>query len=160
TWVIWTGNSLVSFATSSFDEGKAGAWLMGASIFTCAITAGIGFKRNRGHIEYSAEEWVILGIGVGASTAAWMLTGESDFGAGLLTFASLLAFRLAFKKLWVDPHADAMVIFWSFSLAFPFAIAAIEHYSVSTTLHLSMALVTDIVLLTVVYGRRYWLARH
>ncbi|OIO58269.1 MAG: hypothetical protein COX57_00615 [Alphaproteobacteria bacterium CG_4_10_14_0_2_um_filter_63_37] len=132
SWVIWGSTTFVAFLAQLSDHGGAGAWPIGVSGILTLIVAGLAFGK-RGDRSITGSDW---GFFVAAMSALplWYLTRDPLWAVVVLTTVDLLGFGPTLRKGYRHPFEESPLFFAMFGVRNLLAVAALEHYSLTTAL--------------------------
>jgi len=152
SWIIWTIGTLVVFLAQLVSHGGAGAWPMGVSEVFTAYVAALAFL-NRTDTSITRTDWAFLAIAV-AALPCWWLTSDPLLTVVLLTGIELAGFGPTYRSASNRPHEERIGFFLLGAVRNVLAVAALEHYSLTTVLFPSAKVLVTIILVAVVWYRR------
>ena len=132
SWIIWALGTFVVFLAQLADGGGVGAWPIGLS---GVITAYIAVLAYRTHCDRSvtAADWVFLVMAL-AALPCWLLTSKPLAAVVLLTAVDLAGFGPTFRSAYHRPYDERIGFYSLGALRNGLAIAALQHYSLTTVL--------------------------
>lgn len=132
SWVIWgIGTFIVFFAQLAGDAGL-GAWPIGVSAGITSYIALLAY-RNRGDTHITRLDWAFL-IAALSALPFWFATSDPLWAVVILTIVDLAGFGPTIRKAHTRPHDESVVFFGLAGVRNAVAIAALEHYSMTTLL--------------------------
>jgi hypothetical protein len=152
SWIVWALGTFVVFLAQLADRGGAGAWPIGVS---GAFTAGIAVLAYRRSTDTSITnvDWVFLGVAL-AALPCWLLTSNPLTAVVLLTGMDLAGFVPTFRFAFFQPHEEHIGFYSLGALRNALAIAALEHYSLTTVLFPAAVGVSCVLFVAMVGYRR------
>jgi hypothetical protein len=132
SWIVWGLGTFVVFLAQLADRGGPGAWPTGVSGIITACIAVLAY-RSRADTSITKVDWVFLAIAL-AALPCWLLTSNPLVAVVLLTGMDLAGFVPTFRIAFLNPHAEHVGFYSLGALRNVLAIAALEHYSVTTVL--------------------------
>lgn len=132
TWLIW-GMVMGIAATAQFEGGAgAGAWITlvgGALAFTRAMAA-----LWVGEVQTTKSDQVCL-LACMMAIVIWRLSGSALAAIIIVTLIDLAAFYPAARQAWAKPWQEDAGTYALFAVQFALGIAALDTYSIVTTLY-------------------------
>lgn len=132
SWIVWALGTLVVFFAQLADRAGSGAWPIGVSGLISGYIAVLAYRR-RCDTSITRTDWVFLAIAV-AALPCWLLTSNPLLAVALLTGVDLAGFAPTFRFAFHHPHEERMGFYSLGALRNVLAIAALEHYSLTTVL--------------------------
>lgn len=154
SWVVWTLSTLVVCVAQLSDRAGVGAWPIGASGLVSAYVAVLAY-RKRTDTSVSSGDWGFLAVAV-AALACWLATSNPLTAVVLLTGAELAGFGPTFRAAAERPQEERISFFLLGAGRNVLAIAALEHYSLTTALFPAAKGVTSAILVVSIW---YWRIR-
>lgn len=153
SWVIWGSTTFIVFLAQLADKGGAGAWAIGVSgIITIFIAALAYIKRSDDSI--TKVDWVFFLVAM-SSIPLWYVTSDPLWAVVILTSVDVIGFGPTMRKAYSKPQEEQLTFFLVMALRNLTAIAALEHYSMTTILFpLATGAGCLILILMVLYRRR------
>lgn len=147
SWIIWTLMTSITFVAQLSDGAGPGAWATGATAVTLFIIAILA-SRNRGYnITFSDK---LSFVGALAAIPIWLITGNPLWAVIVVVTIESLGFFPTYRKAFSHPHVESATAFVLTIVKYCLALAALENYTLTTTLFpialivLSSALVFEI----------------
>ena len=132
SWFVWALGTFVVFWAQLADRGGFGAWPIGVSGVITGYIAVMAYVR-RSDTSITRADWVFLTIAL-AAVPSWLVTSNPLLAVVLLTAMDLAGFAPTFRHAYSRPH-DERIGFYSLGVVRnALAIAALEHYSLTTVL--------------------------
>lgn len=132
SWIIWALGTIIVFLAQLADRGGFGAWPIGVSGVITGYIAVLAYGR-RSDTSITRTDWVFLAIAL-AAVPIWLVTSNPLLAVVLLTGMDLAGFAPTFRYAFSHPHEER-IGFYSLGVARNvLAIAALEHYSLTTVL--------------------------
>jgi hypothetical protein len=157
SWIIWSLGTLVVFFAQLAGRGGLGAWPIGVSGIVTAYIAVLAYRTHSDR-SISKADWVFLAVAL-AALPCWFLTSNPLSAVVLLTMVDLAGFGPTFRSAYSHPH-DERIGFYSLGVARNgLAVAALEHYSLTTVLFPAAVGVACVAFVAMVAYRRMRLAR-
>jgi hypothetical protein len=132
SWIVWGLGTFVVFLAQLADRGGSGAWPTGVSGIITACIAVLAY-RSRSDTSITHVDWVFLAIAL-AALPCWLLTSNPLVAVVLLTGMDLAGFAPTFRIAFLNPHDEHIGFYSLGALRNAVAIAALEHYSLTTVL--------------------------
>jgi hypothetical protein len=132
SWIVWGLGTFVVFLAQLADGGGSGAWPTGVSGIITACIAVLAY-RSRSDTSITKVDWVFLGVAL-AALPCWLLTSNPLTAVVLLTGMDLAGFAPTFRFAFLNPHDEHIGFYSLGALRNAVAIAALEHYSLTTVL--------------------------
>jgi hypothetical protein len=132
SWIIWALGTFVVFLAQLADRGGSGAWPIGVSGVVTAYIAVLAY-RARSDTSITRADWVFLAIAV-AALPCWLLTSNPLVAVVLLTGVDLAGFAPTFRFAFHRPYEERIGFYSLGAVRNGLAIAALEHYSLTTVL--------------------------
>lgn len=152
SWVIWGSTTFIVFLAQLADSGGMGAWPIGISgVITIYVALLAYVKKSDSHI--TRTDWIFF-IWAMASLPLWYFTTDPLWAVVILTAVDVIGFGPTARKAWRQPFEENLTFFMLFTARNVFAIAALEHYSLTTVLFPAVIAVTCLLLVLMVAYRR------
>ena len=153
SWVIWGSTTFIVFLAKFADKGGAGAWVTGVSgIITLYIAILAYIKRS--DISITRTDWLFFTLAM-MSLPFWYFTSDPLWAVIILTTVDALGFGPTIRKAHAQPFEENMTFYMLFVPRNIIAIAALEHYSLTTVLFpIVTAIACFMLILMIVYRRR------
>jgi hypothetical protein len=152
SWITWTLIAVVVFLAQLADGGGAGAWPIGASALLTAYVAALAY-RHRGVTAITRADWAFLGVSL-AALPCWLLTSDPLSAVVLLTGVELAGFGPTFRFAFSHPEKERARFYLLGALRNALAIAALEHYSLTTALFPAAKVLASAMLVAMIAYRR------
>jgi hypothetical protein len=152
SWLTWTLVALVVFLAQLAAEAGAGAWPIGASGLAATYVAVLAY-RNRGDTSATRTDWIFLAVAV-AALPCWLLTSNPLLAVVLLTGVELAGFGPTFRFAFGRPNDERVAFYLLAALRNGLAVAALEHFSLTTVLYPAAKLLACAALVAMIAYRR------
>lgn len=152
SWLIWSLSAFVVFAAQLVDKGGAGAWPIGVSGLVTAYVAVLAY-RNRADTSATRTDWIFLAIAL-AALPCWLLTSNPLLTVLLLTGVELTGFGPTFRAVMTRPHDEHIGFYSLAAMRSALTVAALENYSLVTTLFPAAKGVVSVMLVALIVYRR------
>jgi hypothetical protein len=152
SWIIWALVTFVVFLAQLAGHGGAGAWPIGVSGLITIYIAVLAYRRHADrHI--TRVDWVFLATAL-AALPVWALTSDPLAAVVLLTGVDLAGFGPTFRSAYQRPYDEPIGFYLLGTLRNTLAIAALEHYSLTTVLFPAAVAASNLVFVAMVVWRR------
>lgn len=152
SWIIWGSTTFVVFLAQLADKGGVGAWPIGVSgIITLYVALLAYMKKSDNTIKVS--DWWFLAAAM-SSLPLWYLTANPLSAVIILTTVDLLGFGPTFTKAYNFPFEEKLTFFIIVSVRNVIAIAALEHYSLTTVMFPALTATACLIFVVMVMLRR------
>lgn len=156
SWIIWGSTTFIVFLAQFADKGGAGAWVTGVSgIITLYIAILAYIKRS--DISITRIDWLFFMLAM-ISLPFWYLTSNPLWAVVILTIVDILGFGPTIRKAHAQPFEENLIFYILFVPRNIIAIAALEHYSLTTVLFPIVTAVACLLLVLMVVYRKRMLA--
>lgn len=152
SWVIWGLTTTLSAFTELAGGGSIGAYSVLLSGILCFYTAYLAYKQERAY-KIDLNDWFFFYAALG-SLVVWFFTGNPLWAAIILTLVDGFGFVPTFKKAFYYPQEENLSFYVIITIRNFFAIFAMEHYNVTTTLFLWVITILGIILILFILYRR------
>ena len=132
SWIVWGLGTFVVFLAQIADGGGSGAWPTGVSGVITACIAVLAY-RSRSDTSITKVDWIFLGVAL-AALPCWLATSNPLVAVVLLTGMDLAGFAPTFRFAFLNPHDEHIGFYSLGALRNAVAIAALQHYSLTTVL--------------------------
>lgn len=132
SWLIWGSTTFVVFLAQLADKGGAGAWPIGVSGIITLFVAFLAY-REKSDSTITKIDWLFLIVAM-TSLPFWYLTSDPLWVVLILTLVDVIGFGPTFRKAYRFPHDEQLTFYLIFVVRNVIAIAALEHYSLTTVL--------------------------
>ncbi len=152
SWIIWALVTFVVFLAQLAGRGGWGAWPIGVSGL---ITIYIAFLAYQKHADRHVTrlDWAFLAAAL-AALPCWAVTSNPLTAVVLLTCVDLAGFGPTFRSAYRRPHDEPMGFYLLGTLRNGLAIAALQHYSLTTVLFPAAVAASNLVFVAMVAWRR------
>ena len=130
SWVIWGSTTFIVFLAQIEDGGGVGAWPMGVSGLITLYVAFLALMK-KADTRITRTDWVFFLSAMGA-LPLWYFTSAPLWSVLTLTLVDLLGFGPTIRKAYSHPFDENLLFFSLFAIRNAVAIAALEHYSLTT----------------------------
>lgn len=152
SWIIWGSTTFIVFLAQLADHGGLGAWPIGVSGIITIYVAVLAFiKKADNTITHS--DWLFL-IAALSSLPFWYLTSDPLWAVLILTTVDVIGFGPTFRKAYTLPFEEQAAFYLIFAIRNAFAIAALEHFSLTTILFPAATGMACLFLITMLIYRR------
>jgi hypothetical protein len=152
SWATWALGTFIVFFAQLADRGGSGAWPIGVSGLVTLYIAVLAY-RKRADTAINRTDWAFLAIAVGA-LSCWLLTSDPLVAVVLLTGVELAGFGPTFRSAFAHPREERIGFFCLGALRNTLAIAALQHYSLTTVLFPAAKVVACVILVSMIAYRR------
>ena len=152
SWVIWGLSTLIVFAAQLAGGGGVGAWPIGVSAIVTIYVAGLAFIK-KSDASITIPDWWFLALAL-LSLPVWIVTEDPLWAVIILTFVDLLGFGPTFRKAYGRPFEEQLLFFGLMAARNFISIAALEVYSLTTTLFPAVTGAACIIFIDMVMVRR------
>lgn len=152
SWIIWALVTFVVFLAQLAGHGGAGAWPIGVSGLITIYIALLAW-RAVGDRHITLMDWVFLMVALSA-LPVWALTADPLSAVILLTCVDLAGFGPTFRSAYLNPHHEPVAFYLLGTLRNGLAIAALQHYSLTTVLFPAAVAASNLVFVAMAVWRR------
>lgn len=152
SWVIWGTATCIIFLAQLSDGGGAGAWPIGVSGLVTYYVAWLAYLRRADHM-ITRVDWFFF-IAAMSSIPAWYFTADPLWAVVILTLIDTLGFGPTFRKAYWNPFEEQIALYAVISARNVVALAALEHYSLTTVLFPALMTLVCAVLILMILARR------
>ena len=158
SWLTWGSSTCVVFTAQLAGGGGLGAWPIGVSGLITLYIAGLAYQQARtsgeSPVQITRSDWLFFSLAVFA-LPLWLITANPLWAVLLLTLVDVLGFVPTFRKAYRFPYEEQLLFYMLITLRNLLALAALQHYSVTTVIFpLVIAFTCMLFILMVVYRRR------
>jgi hypothetical protein len=157
SWIIWASTTLIVSLAQWQAEGGVGAWPTAVSGIITAYIAFLAWV-HKADSSITKVDWAFL-IGAYSALPFWYLLNDPLWAVVVLTTVDMLGFGPTLRKAWQKPYEENTLFFMLFTIRSVFAIAALEHFSVTTILFPAAVGLGCVFLVLMVWLRRSSLQR-
>jgi len=152
SWIIWGLTTFIVFLAQLKGNGGVGAWPIGVSgVITIYVACLAYFKKSDSTI--NRTDWLFFLLAMSA-LPFWYLTSDPLWAVVILTTVDVLGFGPTLRKGYSYPYEENLVFFGLFTARNLIAIAALEHYSLTTVLFPAVIAASCLLLILMVAYRR------
>ncbi len=151
SWFVFGVLMVIGFIAQISDGAGTGAWVTGFSAGVCFLIAGLAVFK--GTFTPTRTDWMAL-IGSLAAIPLWMMTENPLSAVILITLIDILAFYPTFRKAYYFPHEELLFTYFLSAIKFILGVAALENFSVITTLYPLSLILMNALFIGVVMWRR------
>lgn len=152
SWIIWGSATFIVFLAQYADKGGAGAWSTAVSGILTLWVAWLAYNR-KSDTTITRMDWVFFLLAMGA-LPLWYITSDPLWAVVILTTVDTLGFFPTFRKAYSKPLEEQMLFYVVLTLRNFIALAALEHYSLTTILFPTVVAITCIAFIIMVMSRR------
>ncbi|MCF6255346.1 MAG: hypothetical protein L3J98_06080 [Gammaproteobacteria bacterium] len=153
SWVIWGSTTFIVFLAQLADKGGAGAWVTGVS-GTITLYIAILAYIKKSDITITRTDWMFFILAM-MSLPFWYFTSDPLWAVVILTAVDIIGFGPTIRKAHAQPFEENLIFYMLFVPRNIIAVAALEHYSLTTILFPIVTAVACIMLiLMIIYRRR------
>lgn len=152
SWVIWGITTFIVFLAQLADKGGVGAWPIGISGVITMFIALLAY-RKKADISITKSDWIFF-ISALSAIPFWYLTNNPLWAVIILTIVDLIGFAPTYRKAYIKPFEEQLLLFVIMTIRNIIAIIALENYSVTTILFPASISVACIVFIGLVCMRR------
>lgn len=131
TWTIWGVLGGIAFA-AQIRGGGAALFYTGSATAFCFVVAVISLIQ--GDREITRSDWLTL-LACAATASLWAIFDTPLWSVCAATIIDVLGYLPAGRKAWARPHNEGLLIFVIAAVTWSLATAAIDRYSIVTTLY-------------------------
>ena len=157
SWVIWGSTTFVVFLAQLADKGGVGAWPIGVSGIITIFVAVLAYLKHS-DITITNVDWLFF-VSAMASLPLWYLTADPLWAVIILTTVDLFGFGPTYRKAYHHPHEENLTFFIIVTIRNFIAIAALEHYSLTTIMFPAATAAACIIFIALVSYRRHALTQ-
>jgi hypothetical protein len=153
SWLIWGSTTVVVALAQLADHGGAGAWPIGFSGVITLYVAFLAYQKSSKNT-ITPVDWLFFVTAI-SSIPLWYFTSNPLWAVVILTTIDLLGFGPTIRKAYAYPDEEKLTFFTIITLRNIVAIAALQHYSLTTILFPALTgLACVLLILMVTYRRR------
>ena len=134
-------------------QGHAGYGALGLGIggVVSVIVFFLSFKYGTKNI--TTFDTICL-IGALAAVAVWVFAENVTLSVILITIIDFIGFLPTYRKGYFEPYSETSLTYLMSAISNLFAVAAIAHYSITTTLYTASLIVTNTIFVLILFSRR------
>lgn len=131
SWILWAVLCSVGFFAQYVSGAGAGSWVTAITAFFCW---GIGiWSLFTGEKNITQSDWIALSLGL-ASIPIWYVTQDPFWAVVIITGVNVAAYYPTFRKSWIKPHEEQILMFFLSGTRFLLSYLALETLSPTTAL--------------------------
>lgn len=157
SWMTWATVTTVVFFAQIQGKGGSGAWPTGVSALLTIFIARLAWLK-RSDVTISGRDWFFLLASL-SSLPLWYLTADPRWAVVILTTVDVLGFGPTVGKAYHLPQSEPPAFYALLAVRNLMAIAALEHYSLTTVLFPAVLGVACFFVLVLLICRRTTMAR-
>lgn len=152
SWLIWGILTLIGYFAQISDGGGIGTIITLLSAIISFIIAGIGYVKRENIVISQSDKWAFtLSL---LAIPLWLITDTPLWSVILITVIDGAGFYPTFRKSWHAPEQESCLSFALGGFKHVFTILALENYSIITALFPFSLVLTNFMLITMIYYRR------
>ena len=132
SWVIWGSTTFIIFLAQLSDGGGAGSWPIGVSGIITLYVAILAYAK-KSDSTITKVDWGFLFLAM-LSLPLWYFTSDPLWAVVVLTTVDLIGYGPTFRKAYHHPFEERLLFYSLMATRNLIAIAALEHYSLTTVL--------------------------
>jgi hypothetical protein len=152
SWIIWALVTFVVFLAQLAGRGGVGAWPIGVSGLITIYIAILAYRTSADR-HVTGLDWAFL-VAALAALPVWALTDDPLSAVLLLTCVDLAGFGPTFRSAYHRPYDEPIVFYLLGTLRNGLAVAALQHYSLTTVLFPAAVAASNLVFVAMVAYRR------
>jgi hypothetical protein len=151
TWLIWSILSSTAFFAQFLNQAGPGSWVTGVTALTCFGVFVLSLFK--GYKDFVLFDYFAL-AGAAVALVAWYLQKDPTLSVILVAIVDNLGFLPTFRKSYINPFTENLVIYkWSI-VKYIFAFFAFESYTFVTLIFPISLVFFNIFFVLMVYYRR------
>jgi len=152
SWIIWGLLGLIGTAAQYTANAGPGCWSVGISSITCFFIAIAGLFHGEKSI--TRGDWICF-LFLLSAIPVWVMTKNPLWAVVIVCAIDTGAFYPTFRKSWSQPHKEGIIGFSAYALQMVFSFAALESFTLTTTLYPIVLFAMNAALaVTLLYRRR------
>jgi hypothetical protein len=151
SWIVWSLISLIAYLAQTRGNAGPGSWAVGFSGLCTVIIALCSLRYGERHI--TRFDWVCF-VGALLAIPLWRLSSNPTASLVLVLAIDSLAYGMTFRKSWIKPYSENVVVYLLDTVKYGAAILALEHYSLLTILFPLYIIVVEAALAALILLRR------
>ena len=132
SWVIWGSTTFVVFLAQLSDGGGVGSWPIAVSGMITLYVAFLAYTK-KSDSTITKVDWGFLFLAM-MSLPLWYFTSDPLWAVVVLTTVDLIGYGPTFRKAYHHPFEERLLFYSLMATRNLIAIAALEHYSLTTVL--------------------------
>lgn len=151
TWIIWSALTCIAAAAQFTGGAGAGAWVTMATGVICIAITIAAFRV--GDKDITRSDWILFLAGLSA-IPVWMMMDDPLLAVIIVTVIDVGAVYPTFRKSWKKPFEENTFMYGFNLPRHVCSIAAIQSYSIVTTLYPAGLLLMNVVMYMMLKYRR------
>lgn len=132
TWVIWCITQGIATA-AAWQQGGWGAYNLLLGTLACGFIVVLSLRY--GSRDITRSDTVLL-LSAGAAIIVWWQLQDALLALFVATAIDIAGYLPTYRKTWRDPASETPLAWAGFTLAFVFALLALESYTLLTATYL------------------------
>jgi|SRR6185312_1134310 len=132
SWLLWGFVTTIAALAQHAEDGGPGLWVTAFTAVICFLIGILTLSKNDWH--FSKSDWTALIVGTIAALL-YAFQRNATAAAVLATIADVIAYKPTVTKGWIDPSTETPTSFLLNSMKFIPALAALNSYSIATSLY-------------------------
>lgn len=132
SWLVWGSLTLVGFAGQVSAGAGPGAWVTGFTSVACFLIFLTALQK--GEKKIVLFDWLSL-AGAASALLLWFLTKEALLSIILVVLTDALGFFPTFRKSFVRPEQETLLMYFLSGLKFVPALFALKSVTLTTGLY-------------------------
>jgi len=151
TWFVWCVLSGTTFAIQMTEGGGMGAWLtLTTTVVSFVIFWWALFRGVRVFVRF---DWIALVASL-ASLIIWFFTGDPTLSVILIVATDIFGTLPLLRHSYVKPFEETPSMFVIYFFAWIFSLAALETFSIDTSLYVIYSVAMNAVIAGIIIWRR------
>ena len=151
SWLVWSILAGVAFFGQVIGGGGAGSWITGFTAMMSLVVFFFAIFKGEKRITLS-DKLSLLGAFI--ALLGWYVTNDILVAVVLVTFIDGMGFYPTFRKSYLSPTEESLLIYVLASVKFVIALFALESYSLVTYLYPAYLVIVNIIFSVMVVMRR------
>lgn len=153
SWLIWTFLTGVAWAGQWVGNAGPGAWT--TFITTLLSLAVVILAMRFGEKNITLSDWVMFLAGV-AAIPVWLVTKDPVYAVIIVTFVDVMAFGPTIRKSWHKPKEEGASLYKVNIARHIISVLALTQFTITTALFPLAVCFMNIVLLAVIYRKKFF----
>lgn len=154
SWFVWGSTQTIAFLGQWVKGAGPGSWSTGLTAVACLVIAVLALWKNQDSDFYKHKiDWVFFTSAV-IAVILWMFTNDPTLSIILLTITDALAMVITARKSYFAPYQESLSLFGLSAVRSLLAVIGIQTYNVATWLFPGSLIVTNSVLVLIIFIRR------
>lgn len=132
TWFLWSLVSYIAFALQISDKAGPGAYLTFTAATVTLIISILGLRQGKRDITFSDTVFLILAL---IALVLWLFAKQPTASIILVSIVDVLAFVPTIRKSWKKPQEETLSSYATNTVRFAIGIAALERYTLVSSLY-------------------------